>query len=45
MVRHLRSFLQRATVFQIRRDPGRPETVIADLVAMPAAAARRPTIA
>ena len=45
VVRHLRRLLQRAAVLQIRRDPGRAEAVIANLVAMPAAAARRPIIA
>ena len=30
MVRHLRRLLQRAAVFQIRRDPRRPDAVIAE---------------
>lgn len=31
MIRHLRRLLQRSTVFQIRRDSGRPKAVIAEL--------------
>lgn len=31
MVRHLRRLLQRSTVFQIRRDSGRPKAMIAEL--------------
>jgi hypothetical protein len=44
VVRHGGRIFERAAVFQIGRDAGRPEGVIADWVLMPAAAVVRPSL-